>query len=98
MKKLAMIVLVITALGYTAAPPAHAWSEFTKHLASKSCSDKNTYFKNGCYAYIEPRLKAKSTSEALKWCKENRCNSWFSYKSAREKCYQGCTYLYKMGE
>ena len=100
MKKIAIIALVAAAFGFFAASQAHAaYSEFTKHLAKHACSGHNSYFLNGCYAYIEPRLKAKSTSESLKWCKEKRCDSWFGYNSGKkQKCYDGCTYLYNFGQ
>ncbi len=100
MKKLAIIVLVTAALGFSVAPPAHAWSDFIIHLASSACQGRNSNFKNGCYAYIEPRInKASSPSEALKWCQETRCTPWFTGQSDRKKqCYEGCDYLYKMGK
>lgn len=97
MKKIAMIVLFTAALGFSAAP-AHAWSEFIIHLAKNACQGQSSYFKNGCYAYIEPRVeKASSPADALKWCKKTRCNQWFYNTAERQKCYDGCTYLYTFG-
>lgn len=100
-KKIAVIVLVTAALGFSAAPPAHAaWSSFIKHLSKNACQGKNSYFKNGCYAYIEPRVdKASKPDAALDWCKNTRCKCWFSNTSSGQKtCIEGCEYLYKMGD
>ncbi len=97
MKKIAMIVLFTAALGFFAASPAYAWSNFIIHLADKACQGQSSGFKNGCYAYIEPRVeKASSPADALKWCKETRCNSWYN-SSNLQTCYDGCTYLYNFG-
>ena len=98
MKKIAIIVLTATALGFSAAP-SYAWSNFVKELASKTCSHLNSNGKNGCYAYIEPRVqKGANPSGALQWCKETRCASWFSSNgTSRSQCEAACTYLYNMG-
>ena len=97
MKKTVMIVLVAAALGFTTAPPAHAWSNFIIHMAAKACNGKSATFKNGCYAYIEAGIDyAKSSSEAIEWCKETRCDQWFSSPSRESVCYSACEYLNEM--
>lgn len=98
MKKLAVILVFTLALGFSASP-AFAWSNFIIHLAKYACQGQNASFKNGCYAYIEPRVeRASRPADALKWCKENRCNNWYrGNTNGKNKCIEGCNYLYNMG-
>ncbi len=101
MKKIAMIVLVTAALGFSAAPPAHAWSNFIKHLTNGACQGQSSKFKNGCYSYIEYRVdKVSSPAKALEWAKSgSRCSSWYNKGSNDWKtCVEGATYLYNMGQ
>ena len=101
MKKIAMIVLVTAALGFSTAPPAHAWSNFIIHLTDGACQGQSSKFKNGCYSYIEYRVyHASSPQQALEWAKSSkRCSSWNNKGSNEWKtCVKGATYLYDMGD
>ncbi len=96
MKKLAMIVLVTAALGFTAAP-AFAYNNLIYHLAKYGCEGLSSYHKNGCYAYLDPRiLKKKDPQVAYDACKR-QCNDWFGYtENGKKKCYEGGKYLLDM--
>jgi hypothetical protein len=99
MKKIAIIVLVTVTLGFSAAP-AYAWSQFIIHLAKTACQGKSASFKNGCYAYIEPRVNnAYKKEAALNYCKKTRCEKWYKPNGEGAKvCIEGCNYLYRMGD
>ena len=98
MKKIAAIILVTMALGFSA-PPAFAYSSLIYHLARYGCEGQSSYFKNGCYAYLEPRiLDKKNPRDALKACKD-QCKDWFDYSDAAvNKCAEGGKYLYGMDD
>lgn len=99
MKRIAIIIIFTAVLGLSVSP-AYAWSNFIIHLAKTACQGKSSSFKNGCYAYIEPRVdNGYKKDAALTYCKETRCQSWYrSNNSGKDKCIQGCTYLYNMGD
>ena len=93
MKKIVAIILVVAASGIFVSS-AFAYNSLVYHLAKYGCDGQSSYVKNGCYAYLDPRiLEKKSPGGALDACKR-QCNDWFGYSDdAAKKCYVGCTFL-----
>ena len=99
MRMLFIAMMLTAVLGLSAPPESDAayYSQLIIHLAKKSCS-KPSANQNGCYAYLEGRIKhCKGHADALKYC-ENMCGKWFRKSQTNlDTCNQGCEYLYKMG-
>ena len=92
MKKITAIILLSAALGFSASP-AFAWNDLVYHLAKYGCDGQSSYVKNGCYAYLDPRiLKKQDPGAALTACKA-QCNDWFSHSGGKNKCIDGCKFL-----
>ena len=98
MKKIGAIILFLAALGFVASP-AFSYSSLIYHLARYGCEGQSSYFKNGCYAYLAPRIESgKNARDAYKACKA-QCADWFYYsKAATDKCSEGGKYLYGMDD
>jgi len=86
--------LIIAATLFAAPSRADAWDQFIIFLAKKSCDGQSSNFKNGCFAYLAPRVnQCKSESASLEACKK-QCDHWFRYNSSgKNKCYDGCNYV-----
>ena len=100
MKKIAMTVLCIAALGFSAAPALA--NQYIDYLARTSCQESNSSkrFIDGCRAYIEHRIQNASSPEAaLSVCKgATKCKSSGKEGSKdQQTCFDGCEYLYDMG-
>jgi len=86
--------LIIAATLFAAPSKANAWDQFIIFLAKTSCQGKSNHFKNGCFAYLDPRVNSSSSeNESLERCK-TQCNSWYrNDASGKTKCHEGCQYL-----
>lgn len=96
MRTLFMLFIALSTMAITlAAPlPASAYSNLVKFLTIEACEGQSAAYKNGCYAYLEPRiLSSLSPDSSLASC-NSRCNSWFSTNPSNGSvCKQGCQFI-----